>query len=231
MHSGPPWLDTIERIVYVTADRSFIDGEVLFVPKVLTTLALIILLNCCCSKDEPTSSPEPEKSALIPLEIGNVWQYVDTLFGEPPRISAITESVDVVQELNGQTWYRTQQKAVSDGVTYSFEYLTCNRADGYYWLPLSNADTVPRLVWKYPAEIGDTFNLQGSARTIVKSTNAVITSPAGTFSCYLYAWEYAPGMLRSDSTWIAPCVGIVKYVSVDSTTVTSVRRLTAYQHQ
>lgn len=231
IYGGIKWLDKIERPVYVTVDCSITDNEVLLVPKLLTTLALIILLNCCCSKEEPTSSPEPDISALIPLEIGNVWQYVDTLFGQPPRVSAVTESVDVVQELYGQTWYRTQQKAVSGGVTYSIEYLSCNRADGYYWLPLSNGDTVPRLLWKYPAEIGDTFNFQFNARTIVKSTNAVITSPAGTFSCYLYAWEYAPGMLRSDSTWIAPGVGMVKYMSVDSTTITSVQLLTAYQHQ
>jgi hypothetical protein len=95
--------------------------------------------------------------------------------------------------LEGRAWY---QLALSQ--------FQANLSDGLnLWVGF------PRLIYKYPATVGDSVDT-GSAMVTIVSVNESKTVPAGTYSCYHYrARFYESGNQLND--YYAPGIGPISF--------------------
>jgi hypothetical protein len=113
-----------------------------------------------------------------------------------------------------ELWYKTYISAGSGYITA--EVFQLNRADGLW-----NRDYIeePNLAVKFPAQVGDIFysgepddpqDTMYHRRTYVLSTDTIITTPAGTFSCYAYGYYYNNSQTLAQQIFYSPTVGYIK---------------------
>ena len=161
---------------------------------------------------------EPELEPLIPLAVGNQW-VTRTTFMHPDTGEAIgavaydTLLVTADTLIEGERWFRLGDEI--EGRTF----LATNREDGY-WAGSAHRDEPfePQMVYRYPAEVGDTFVRRGWPEDDVLQVmglDTTITAETGTFHAVHYAqlWTDRPdgGSLQCDF-FVAPGVGHVKSV-------------------
>lgn len=170
---------------------------------------IILLLSNCNQANDPTSMP----SVLVPLEVGNSWQYAQTWARLDSVAPDTTITMDVRHKDTVDTFvgYYLNNMIIAPFRLWGSLPMLANRSDGLYTAQLSYVvPTGPPLVARalsYPTFAGDTLTyLQYRVRT--QSTSSSVSVPAGTFDCIEYMF------LQNDDTvatiWCKPNLGLIK---------------------
>ena len=177
----------------------------------LLSLLSSILLLSCSDPTEPNSSP----SVLIPLKIGNTWNYSRTVYDSLGFVLYtwnINSSIQRDTIINYTKWYGLTDAPGS-------VYFT-NKSDGYWALqtivPNYFLNDTSYIIYKYPTQVGDIYGDPETPRE-VEAVDEMITVPAGEFkvihliTTYIGSTNY---LLDSFETFITPGVGIVKVMQI-----------------
>ncbi len=162
---------------------------------------LIILLAASCS--DKSTNPQPT-GVLIPLAIGNQWQYAGTDYDSSYEIGVDTVLLEIVKDtlIQNMTFYIVTADSVRDPEIF----WPSNQSDGMWvFIPF---DSTLALAFKYPASVGDWVIFENDS-VVVVSTNASVTVPGGTFSCYQYN-TYSSGTGLEQIWYFSPNLGLVK---------------------
>jgi hypothetical protein len=149
--------------------------------------------------------PVVPDTVIFPLTIGNEWLSSYTEYNTSGGIiDAGTSATRVVGDstVNDWLWH-----IVVDSMTGGGRSLWTNREDGLWWYTDTSA-VQEALVLKYPANTNDTYPYY-DLTVRVASTNAIVTVPAGQFTCYYYELD-APIVGTIGKIWAAPNIGLVK---------------------
>jgi hypothetical protein len=151
--------------------------------KWLLCLLLISFLSC---SDESTSPDSPEIECLVPLNIGNFWDYEFENNGvrrDSVKSKEVIEEQDIYfLETDMGSW--TALKAIYNSFNGYDETL-------YFNVDLNNST----YHFKYPVKVGDTwkntfvFDHGWTNNYKCLHKNAKVDVPGGSFSCILYEVE------------------------------------------
>jgi hypothetical protein len=219
--------------------------------KVSSILSIIFILMSCSDISKKTAintigplekqsaihTINPYDSLLIPLSEGNMWFFdisyqdistgrflepnqefpfpqADTLYvhGSTQLDSSPCSLIRTLSVQKGGTWYTPREKGI------------------YSWAQDPQDTTsmpVFSLTYKYPAYNNEKYSANG-VNVIVKDTAALISVPAGTFTCYHY-FSKTPGPnggIFENNVWLSKGIGMIKNESVLYTKgVNPVRRI------
>ncbi len=185
-------------------------------------LTFCFILVSCKNSTETNVLPTP-KSVIMPLAINNEWAYIDIFGGGGPISFTNTDTIKFISTFvfGADTVY------VNPVETYY-----TNRSDGLWTETYGSPNQT--LIAKYPAQPGDIFGHDSftitvpsdpipndtlSAQIVVDSINALVTVPAGNYTCYRYRADYYgtkhilvyrqnayysvnTGMIKRESFWL-----------------------------
>jgi len=173
----------------------------------LFILLLSILILRCSEPTEPNSSP----SVIIPLKIGNTWNYSRTVYDSTGFVYYTDNIISSVQRdtiINYTKWYGFTDAPGS-------VYFT-NKLDGYWALQTIAYPYFPNdtsfIVYEYPAHVGDIYGSPNSPREVV-SVDEHITVSAGEFEVIHIVTTFIGSnnyQLDSYEIYITPGIGIIK---------------------
>ncbi len=178
-------------------------------------LGYISLTNCGDSSTNNTN----DSSVIIPLAVGNSWQYATYRFRSSNSDSIYnidTVVNNIIREiiLNNEKWFIGGHE----------EFALTNRKDGLWMIEEIGDGVFPvesaSLFFKYPTTVGDEWHWPSIKDTIrTAGINELIVVPGGTFKCIDYQVKYStPNNYRS--LLFAPNVGqiydrLIAYVSTE----------------
>ena len=137
---------------------------------------------------------------LFYFHVGSSWTYQV----EGKKNYQVTNKVIEVKTIDGQNWYKL--------VEYGEVFWVANKEHGQFEAinffdknpsQLQKAEEI--LVFKYPAEVGETWKNNDSPTTYLGTTNIVV--PAGEFTCHMYHIDLGKG--DYSKSCIAKHVGVV----------------------
>ncbi len=186
--------------------------------KYITTLFITVvcfLSGCTSNSSEPTT-----QATISYLKVGNTWVYDHRLFNVDGSIDReITDTMRIVgtRDFNGKTYYIFETEFGDPGF---------QREDNNGLWAYNIARDSEALVFKYPTFIGDSYGKSQGAvsdrgspfdtiftETVISSTDSLIYTPAGNFSCYVYKSDgirQADGALHDRSlAFFSPTSGII----------------------
>lgn len=176
------------------------------VVKLFIGIISILILTTCSSK--VTSPEENKSSSIIPLKLGNTWEYYVTYFDS---VGIMYEAKHVSQFVNGKinildlTWYCYN--------SYK-NYWYTNKSDGYwlYYKSTNGAEDQSMLIYKYPTIVGEKY-----ADIDVISVDEEIQVPAGKFKCiHLLQGSDSPSDNSdySSEIYLCPKIGLIRSVQM-----------------
>jgi len=161
---------------------------------------LLLLAFGCQNKDNPVETPTALEP-IVPLKIGNQWFFQLSYFDTSGNVLlTTTDSFKVFRDstIANEQWFVMSY--------YGGSTLVCtNRKDGFWSFERDSQ----YLILKYPATPNEIYpTIDATARFV--SSEAVLTVPKGTFTCYKYehAWTRLNGF-KSYSYW-KPGIGFVR---------------------
>jgi hypothetical protein len=155
---------------------------------------LLILFTGCEKKHDDDTTDD----VLVPLKNGNIWVYQEASYFEGTILTAETLSISIDMDTIIEAspvfiWNQSNQE-------YVFFYF--NSSDGLYEKARKRKGTDSLLIWtnpvmlfKFPAERGETFTSYGSTTTVLK-TDTLISTPAGDFNCYCFSSFQSPFLFK-----------------------------------
>ncbi|HEY6907393.1 MAG TPA: hypothetical protein VI230_07975 [Ignavibacteriaceae bacterium] len=156
----------------------------------MKSLSVSLIIYCFilngCKNESNVIVPPIVTTEIVPLKVGNSWLYQTTVYDTMGNIVSSTfDSFSVVSDtlINGQYYF-----TLSTGV------IRWNDVSGFWMLAAPDS----LLLYKYPAEVGDTY---GTLKVICKDSLIVILK--GTFKCYGYS-----GTVAID--YVSPGIGLIK---------------------
>ena len=187
--------------------------------------SLLFALSC-----QETPLQPGETRDLIPLSVGNYWVFEQTNYDSLGNMTSI-EPHDTI-EIVGDT--------TIGGIIWSYKYylgvlLAYRNSPAGILIRLvsKNSDATVKLIYKFPAEITDTYPypvvwfgvsptrlVDSLYQCFVMARDTLVTVPAGSFQCYKYRYIDIGGPYLHD-VYIAPEHGWVKtetYVTLRSGT-------------
>lgn len=166
--------------------------------RILLPLLVCSLLFPSCDLWSPGGDgPGDGDPVLLPLETGNQWVMA---FSRTYRIGtpnegteSYTDTLRVVSDttIAGERW---AEVACTESAICLPEGFYSNRADGVWKWDDPSSDQAPYLLYKYPAEVGDTYALDPCCTDVVTTvsvlgTDTPIETPAGTLPAYHYQFD------------------------------------------
>lgn len=132
---------------------------------------------------------EPTESVLLPLDVGNQWVMAFTRFDAEGNLTeSYTDTLRVVGDTTvaGERWAEINCTQTLAGCIPRGFY--ANRDDGVWKWAGPASDAAPYLLYKSPAEAGDTYELPGDENftVTVLGTDVPVDVPAGMLSAYHY---------------------------------------------
>ena len=174
-------------------------------------IAIAILISNCSDSTEPGNSA----TELIPLKVGNSWNYKLTSYDSSGSISYIeNQNSTIIKDtsISNYTWYAYND--VPNGIWFT------NKSDGYWAFIKANTGLITNdtsiFVYKYPTEVGDIYGDPNSPMEVVAIDEEIIVG-ARVFqtihiiSTYTDTTHY---LLDSFELFIAPQVGIIKTMQI-----------------
>jgi hypothetical protein len=165
-------------------------------------MCILLILVSGCRKDDLIVNPQPEYKGIIPLAIGNKWNF--NIYAYDTTGAIIVSNIlsyEVIGDsmINGSRWFKISN------------FLCANRSNGFS--SLSNSDQL--LIFKYPAAAQDSFYVNGVVNYLhVASIDTTITISLGTYHCYAFDSHQliSPGAFGGsyEILYVSPEVGIVK---------------------
>jgi len=148
-----------------------------------------------CDKKESVIEPPPQSPTyIVPLTLNNQWTFIRT---EYDTLGLITKIDTIDYKIVNDTLIGGQHCFKED--YWSFYYR--NDSQGLWrWNPY------PKLIYKYPAKVGDTFFNDYLWEIKVISIDTLINTPMGKLSCYQYQLDFY-GFKTND--FLAPGFGFV----------------------
>lgn len=162
-------------------------------------IPLVLIALASCKKSETTEDPVTIPD-LIPLKIGNTWNYRSTM-----QDTIITNHFNKVirdTTILGETW---------SVMTYDSDInvILKNKADGLWFMnPTKSMNGIAILYYKYPVPAGTQYTTSDGVDVKVVSVNESVTVPMGTFVCYHYTTTY--GNFEVYQEYYCPGKGLVK---------------------
>jgi hypothetical protein len=140
-------------------------------------LLLFVLVGCKDIVDPGQKDIPIDTSVIMPLKVGNSWTYksitIDTLTNDTSSIM-IMNTIQSEKMIGNEKWF-----------VDNLHGIIINRSNGL-WSALNEYDTT--FIAKYPAVVGDTFNMHQYYQSVWKviSTDSILHTDAGSFKCYVY---------------------------------------------
>ncbi|MGB2868591.1 MAG: hypothetical protein WBD36_09080 [Bacteroidota bacterium] len=179
--------------------------------KIVMVVAVLAALWGCKKDNNPVANNTP--SYIIPLAVGNQWDYVDSLFNSTGGFLRVdSSSLRIVGKTTVQ--YQSQSQDVYywnwlNNLTKqpsASSWLTANESDGNYGIGgISSKGTfvLARTLWaKYPSNVGDswqranislngdsTFSISDTSTVTVLAVNEVFPTRTGNLTCYVYNYQ------------------------------------------
>ena len=172
----------------------------------------IIFVSSC---SESTSPELDNSNGLIPLKIGNSWNYEFTDYDSSGTIVQTENQINTI----------VKDTTIMNAIWYSFNYLPnglwfTNKTDGYWSFVKKGTGNITEdnslIVFKYPTVAGDIYG-NFDTPTEVIATDEEITVPAGTFKLIHVKTNYQSSnnyLLNSFETYIAPKIGVIKEIQI-----------------
>lgn len=169
-------------------------------------VAGLLFLPACTTEDGGLDDPPPvDHGRILPLSVGNVWYYRESLFdtaGVPIGVTRDTFQLVGDTVIAGLRWFADRQ-----GVLYGVN-------GGISVRGMFPSDTSATLFLLYPVRDGLTeYDGPGGYRvsSLGLATVATFTVPAGTFECLAYIFRDPPR--ETLAYYLTPGVGIVRLVA------------------
>lgn len=126
---------------------------------------------------------------LLPLATGNTWVMAFSRFDAEGNLTqSYTDTLRVASDttIAGERWAEIRCSQTPSGCIPGGFY--ANRDDGVWKWNGPGSDAAPYLLYKYPAEIGDTYPLpeEPNSTVTVIGTEEPLEVPAGTLSAHHY---------------------------------------------
>jgi hypothetical protein len=164
-------------------------------------LSFAVLTISSCKKSNPVSSSS-SSGQILPLETGNTWVYRYTDFDTSGAAYATGYDTLVVGRdtfVGNDTWYQIRLD------------LWTNKSDGAWQMAMVPDSLAPTLVFKYPADVGETWTPQvdpwDTCQVSVQANNTSMTVPKGTYTCYQYRWVINSHLMVDD--YMCPGMGLI----------------------
>lgn len=171
------------------------------ISKVLALL-FVSVLQFDCSRDQNSSGPivpSPpalQSEPLLPLTIGNHWEYSDSTIYSPDSVVVIYYSWTILGKqniLSGNDSVEVFIWRIESAGGDQYDYYLRNTPEGLVHYMLDEGDAVGHfslksLVLKFPMKQGDSWReSQGDVadRKSCLSTDTLIAMPVGTFHAYI----------------------------------------------
>ncbi len=169
----------------------------------LCSLALVPL-SSCDSAMEPWVTPD---DVLVPLDVGNWWEYEVRITGGPLYFrETVFETVEV--PVRGTT-VTAGAVATDNGTEPPYKWLRANGPSGLHILGgVAPSDTfyTDAVRYRYPAKVGDKwkspqlafsrskqeFYVSSTLEVTLVDDDKVVVTPAGTFVCHVYKFSQRP---------------------------------------
>lgn len=175
-------------------------------------LAIISIVMISCSNDSSTNADNEGQEGIIPLQVGNTWNYETFLYDSVGTLANTdTEYREVISDtlIDGDRWFKTNFLA---------EYLS-NRSDGlwqrnrrFFYTPENKNKELdePWFRIPFPLKLNETKKVGAATYTLVEE-DVTVEVPAGTFSCYVYRKNYSTSLgVPEYFVYYSPKVGLVK---------------------
>jgi hypothetical protein len=176
----------------------------------LFILTSLLIYNC-------SESTEPDYSNLdlIPLAVGNKWNYKTTTFDSTGNvINQQNGNTSIIKDtlINGIKWY---------GYDHDFPGVwNTNKSDGYWQFLEADSlwfmNDTSGVVYKFPTHVGDVYGNPQYPKEVV-SVNERISVPAGDFRT-IHITQYltmnSNSLQVSFETYICPGIGFVKSMQI-----------------
>jgi hypothetical protein len=172
----------------------------------MALLILAIALLCSCDKKNDGVPSPIGHSVIIPLKVGNFWEFVDSAFTAGEYSWSDTSRVTITDEkdvsLNGKTYHVFYWTWGMPSYDYC-SYFVSNESDGFNMFGGTNGTDdfvlTRSLFYKYPVKAGDiwdfydvmygsyaTFYLADTIQKQCTSKNAIFNTFVGSLSCIEY---------------------------------------------
>jgi hypothetical protein len=172
-------------------------------------LSFVVFTLSSCSKSNPTGASGSQQ--ILPLKLGNTWLMQYTVYDTTGAVEGmIYDTATVVTDtvISGVTWYHISSKVFGGG-------LTADKSDGLW----EYTSSTPSLFFKYPANVGDTWNAPMNASSTyqitLESDSASVTVPKGTYTCCDY--QLLLNSQPAVEAYLCPGVG---FVAIDVYSIT-----------
>lgn len=196
---------------------------------------LFIFIGVCivCSACNVFSNEnmKPAIGELNPLEVGNYWEYEVPFFSQTDTVRyEVTRRLQVQVDGESQTVFTYGRIPAAPAVPTHY-WLYRNSDEGLILMGgIAETDTllINRVEYRYPERVGAqweapqlsfSFNTRTFSEADVLEITLVddarqITTPAGTFTCYVYNFKVDAGLDVSEDfdifMFFAPTIGLVR---------------------
>ena len=174
-------------------------------------IAIAILISNCSDSTEPGNAA----AELIPLKVGNSWNYKLTSYDSSGSISYIeNQNSTIIKDtsISNYTWYAYND--APNGIWFT------NKSDGYWAFIKANTGSIVKdtsmIVFRYPTQVGDIYPGDYMPMEVIAINEEIIVG-ARVFqtihiiSTYTDTTHY---LLDSFEWFIAPQVGIIKTMQI-----------------
>jgi hypothetical protein len=163
-----------------------------------------------------------QSEPLFYFHVGSSWTYQV----EGGSKGIVTNRVSEMRVVRGKNWYKLIEYGEIFWVGNS-ELGQVEAVNFFEKTPGQNDKPEEILIFKYPAEVGETWGNVGSPTTY--KGIETITVPAGTFDCYLYYIDMGQG--DYSKSCIALNIGVVYNESVFNGGAKEISRLLKYEQK
>jgi len=187
----------------------------MFSLKVINILLLLLLSSTIFLSCSESTEPDDFMKELIPLKVGNTWNYTRTVYDSVGVILYTENIISMVQKdtiINHIKWFGYTDVPAS-------VYFT-NKSNGYWSfqkaVPNYFLNDTSFVVYKYPTQVGDIYGDPETPKEVI-SVDEMITVPAGKFkvihliTTFIGSTNY---LLDSFEIFIAPGIGIIQRMQI-----------------
>jgi hypothetical protein len=197
--------------------------------KTFTSVVLILvvaLLGSCKKKNDGEPAPTGH-SAIMPLTVGNYWEFIDSTFSNNKVVSVDTTRISIINSKNityqGKSYHVYFWNWDVVGIA-NMSFFASNESDGLYFFGGTNGKEdfimTKSLNYKFPVQVGETwdcidvgyspsdstFEILDTLQIECVSINTAFKTHAGEFSCYAY--HVIPSSSKSMSPFLTGLYGI-----------------------
>jgi len=194
--------------------------------KIVYLFFLIVIVTISCNKSTDPVTPM-QSSEIVPLKNTIFWQFSVYKYDASGNINyaSITYRMIISQGSSGSnTVYKIKDSSDYD---CSKTYFNCYNSTGGFYSTSSDKDNSYQLKYKYPGNIGDTYNYKGFKMTLT-AIDVLLTVSSGSFKCNQYS-GYNSQTGESFVYFVSPGTGEIKIEYIKNGTLSTVWELMKYK--